>query len=209
MAPGLYIAPGFADPVNSGTSFACPNRAAVLGMAMKFLVLANPTIMPADRAVKARDALQKGSIPLGYENDPNLTPEQAWCIQGPGYVNAKNTADLITGTQPPQPGRRAAAFYDVGTVTVSPRNTEQEPTVRTVTFDKSSYVSDDPVKMSILVEFQSDNAPVAERILTAGLAGVFQTVTLDADGRGVATLTAPTVTHPDTNVPWSLDFRGE
>ena len=126
VAPGLQIQVDDGESPHSGTSVGQPHALGVIGVIIFFLKKYHPEFNQVQRAIQARQILKDTCIDLGYASSGNYTPEEAYCLQGHGRVQADEAMKLAKGEGPgPQPTKiDKVDFYLDG----QPIGTELAPT---------------------------------------------------------------------------------
>jgi hypothetical protein len=169
VAPGVYLTPGFNDPNNSGTSFATPLTAAVIGAMIAWCLnhQASWTVQ------KLWSTLENSCELLGYEKDPAHSPTDAYCVQGFGEVKADKAYKAIQGEQPNPPENQATHTYQAPgsyQATVNVVDAQGKTGKATITITVSSQPNPPELEVSLNADQTEGIAPLTVNF-TAAVSG--------------------------------------
>jgi len=105
VAPGLQILVDDGESPHSGTSVGQPHALGTIGVIIFFLKRYHPEFNQVQRAIAARSILEKSCKDLGYASSGHYTPEEAYCIQGHGRVQADVAKDMAKKGAEPEPSK--------------------------------------------------------------------------------------------------------
>lgn len=180
IGPAVTMGPGYGDPVNSGTSFSAPCHSGVAGAIMHKLTRLTPGITPLQRYNLTMQYLEQGALKLGYEKDPQYTAEQAYCIQGDGFLQAKASYDLVGGA-PPQPGDKYGPASLTKQYTIS-QPTGNKSSALAGNFSKDVYAPGETIEFRAYLTDPGTAAGIPGRLISWDNGSIVGQVQTDANG---------------------------